>query len=36
MKKLVIIGYGMVAHRFLEALAERDSDEWQVTVLAVD
>ncbi len=34
MKRLVVAGYGMVAHRFLEALAERDPQAWQVTVLA--
>ena len=33
--KLVVVGHGMVGHRLVEALLERDLDAtWQVTVLA--
>jgi nitrite reductase (NADH) large subunit len=33
--KVVVIGHGMVGHRFVEALRARDTgDRWQVTVLA--
>ena len=33
-KSAVVIGYGMVGHRFVEALRARDeSDDWSVTVL---
>lgn len=32
---VVVVGGGMVAHRFVEALRERDTDaRWRVTVLA--
>ncbi|HEY8473885.1 MAG TPA: nitrite reductase large subunit NirB [Natronosporangium sp.] len=35
MKRLVVVGNGMVGQRFLAAIAERDTDrQWQVTVLA--
>jgi nitrite reductase (NADH) large subunit len=35
MKRLVVIGNGMVGQRFVEALRERDQDRrWRVTVLA--
>ena len=34
-KNVVVIGHGMVGHRFVEALRSRDSaGEWRVTVLA--
>jgi nitrite reductase (NADH) large subunit len=34
-RRLVVIGNGMVGQRFLEALSERDTDRrWQITVLA--
>lgn len=33
-KKVVVIGHGMVGHRFVQVLRERDAtDQWQVTVL---
>lgn len=33
-KSAVVIGHGMVGHRFVEALRARDeSDDWSVTVL---
>src|SRR5262245_34149239 len=32
---VVVVGHGMVGHRFVEALRSRDADgEWRVTVLA--
>ncbi len=35
MKRLVVVGYGMVGHRLVESLRTRDSGgEWRVTVLA--
>jgi nitrite reductase (NADH) large subunit len=35
MKRLVVIGYGMVGHRLVESLRAKDSaGEWSVTVLA--
>jgi nitrite reductase (NADH) large subunit len=35
MKKLVVVGNGMVAHRLVSALRDRDPDgRWEVTVLA--
>jgi nitrite reductase (NADH) large subunit len=33
-KRLVVVGYGMVAQRFLEALDARGDHGWEVTVLA--
>ncbi|WP_083406109.1 nitrite reductase large subunit NirB [Mycolicibacterium rutilum] len=34
-KNVVVIGHGMVGHRFVEALRARDADgDWRVTVLA--
>ena len=34
-KRVVVIGHGMVGHRFVEALRSRDADDvWWVTVLA--
>jgi len=34
-KSVVVVGHGMVGHRFVEALRDRDRDgQWQVTVLA--
>ena len=34
-KRVVVIGHGMVGHRFVEALRSRDGDDvWWVTVLA--
>jgi NAD(P)H-nitrite reductase large subunit len=33
-KRLVVVGYGMVAQRFLEALHARADHGWHVTVLA--
>ena len=34
-KNVVVVGHGMVGHRFVEALRSRDSaGEWRVTVLA--
>ena len=34
-KLCVVVGGGMVAHRFVEAMRSRDTaDEWRVTVLA--
>ena len=34
-KRVVVVGHGMVGHRFVEALRARDSDgTWQVTVIA--
>lgn len=33
-KSVVVVGHGMVAHRFVEAVRDRDSDgQWQVIVL---
>lgn len=33
-KKVVVIGHGMVGHRFVQVLRERDAtDQWQITVL---
>jgi len=33
--KVVVVGYGMVGHRFVEALRQRDPDRrWDITVLA--
>ncbi|MBX7449252.1 nitrite reductase large subunit NirB [Mycolicibacterium sp. 3033] len=33
--RVVVVGHGMVAHRFVEALRSRDSgNRWQITVLA--
>ena len=33
--RVVVVGHGMVAHRFIEALRSRDTDDrWHVTVLA--
>src|ERR1700712_5913570 len=35
-RHVVVVGHGMVGHRFVEALRARDSDDaWRVTVLAV-
>ena len=34
-QKCVVVGHGMVGHRFVEALRARDTEgSWQVTVLA--
>ena len=34
-KRVVVVGHGMVGHRFVEALRSRDADgEWQVIVVA--
>ena len=34
-RNVVVVGHGMVGHRFVEALRSRDTDgEWRVTVLA--
>lgn len=34
-KNLVVVGHGMVGHRFVEALRARDADgQWRITVLA--
>ena len=34
-KRVVVVGHGMVGHRFVEALRARDADgAWRVTVLA--
>ncbi|MGV0598832.1 hypothetical protein ABQE42_04235, partial [Mycolicibacterium pulveris] len=34
-KDVVVVGHGMVGHRFVEALRSRDADgTWRVTVLA--
>lgn len=34
-KSVVVVGHGMVGHRFVDALRDRDRDDrWQVTVLA--
>jgi nitrite reductase (NADH) large subunit len=34
-RSVVVVGHGMVGHRFVEALRSRDADgDWQVTVLA--
>lgn len=34
-KQVVVVGHGMVAHRFVEALGSRDAEGiWWVTVLA--
>ena len=34
-KTVVLVGHGMVGHRFVEALRSRDgSGDWRVTVLA--
>src|SRR5690242_2108024 len=34
-KRVVVVGHGMVGHRFVEALRARDTDgTWQVTVIA--
>ena len=34
-KRVVVVGHGMVGHRFVEALRSRDADDaWWVTVLA--
>src|SRR5258707_680687 len=34
-KRVVVIGHGMVGHRFVEALRARDTDDgWHVTVVA--
>ena len=34
-KQVVVVGHGMVGHRFVEALRARDTDgTWQITVLA--
>ena len=34
-KRVVVVGHGMVGHRFVEALRSRDGDgAWWVTVLA--
>lgn len=34
-RRVVVVGHGMVGHRFVEALRARDSDgTWQVTVIA--
>ena len=34
MKRLVVVGHGMVGHRFLEAMVERDGlEQWEITVL---
>src|SRR4051812_26710326 len=34
-RDVVVVGHGMVGHRFVEALRARDSDaSWRVTVLA--
>mgnify|MGYP003886227649 CR=1 FL=1 len=34
-KRVVVVGHGMVGHRFVEALRARDTDgTWQITVLA--
>jgi nitrite reductase (NADH) large subunit len=34
-KNVVVVGHGMVGHRFVEALRSRDSEgEWRITVLA--
>src|SRR3954466_15269664 len=33
--KVVVVGHGMVGHRFVEALRARDTtDQWEITVLA--
>ena len=33
--RVVVVGHGMVAHRFVEALRSRDTENrWQITVLA--
>jgi nitrite reductase (NADH) large subunit len=34
MKRLVVLGHGMVGHRFVEAMRDRDQDDrWRITVL---
>jgi nitrite reductase (NADH) large subunit len=33
MKQLVVVGNGMVGHRLVQALADRDTRSWHVTVL---
>ena len=34
-RRVVVVGHGMVGHRFVEALRARDGDDvWWVTVLA--
>jgi len=34
-REVVVVGHGMVGHRFVEALRTRDTDgSWRITVLA--
>jgi nitrite reductase (NADH) large subunit len=35
-QRLVIVGYGMVAQRLLEHIAQREPGRWQITVLAAE